>query len=138
MNTLTDAQRLTWGDCGRTQRRSTVKRIGDRRIAARLENRWMEMESSQEAVKAVDSDTSRRVSGSKEETNNLCPAQICVQNAERDVKYRLLRLRRSSATGTPSQPCMILCEWTLPSLICSSLYKCIMVLIGHFHTFAKH
>lgn len=51
--TFTDAQRLNWGYCGRTQRRSTVQRVKDRRIASGLEKCWIEMGSCQEPVRGI-------------------------------------------------------------------------------------
>lgn len=53
MKTFTDAQRLNWGYCGRTQRRSTEKKVKDRRIASGLEKCWIEIGRSQEPVRGI-------------------------------------------------------------------------------------
>lgn len=80
---------------------------------------------------------SRHVSSRKEGTGLLCPAQICVQNAERDVKYQ----KWPQGWGGAQHSIPVLHD---PLRVDSTIFDMLIlvqvyiVLISHFQTFAKH
>lgn len=79
-------------------------------------------------LSGVDFVTSRCVSGSKEGTKILSPAQMCVQNAERDVKYQKWCWGRGGAQPSELHPSL---AWSSASGL--TIFDMLILVQVHHH-----